>query len=153
MANLALFYSKSVEHQIRLMHAGPRYIMRDGKESYFGSAPVGRLESYSFDEFRERGLSIVVTSLKEYPHRKQYDDSPRSELEMLAPKAKRQFYANHHYIFVALTKDGRIRLDPMRHKVMGKSAMGVPAGERYISVDAKPDDFMKMIEEVALLAD
>jgi hypothetical protein len=135
------------------MHSGPRYIMKDGKESYFGSAPVGCLESFSIDEFRERGLSIVLKSLEEFHQRKVYDDSPRSELEMFAPKAKRQFYANHYYIFVTLTNDGRIRLAPMRHKVIGKSAMGIPGAERYASVDTKPEDFMKILEEVAILAD
>jgi hypothetical protein len=111
------------------------------------------LEKYSRENFLVNGLSIVLKGLEEFPRRKQYDESPRSALDLMSAGAKRKFFLSHRFVLISIAADGRLRFGPMRHKVPGKSAVSAPGGEQYARTNITPGEFLSVLEQAFSFAD
>lgn len=145
-----VWQSKSDPKQILVFHKGALFAQHERGPFYSGNVSVGNIERRSIDEFSRLGLEIIKKSLEEFPKRTQTEQSPRSELDQMSQKQKRVFFAQHRMVGIG-PEDGRLRLDPIYHL-----KIGVKGGSRepsYVSLDASPAEFIRVLQECFARAD
>lgn len=134
--------------EIVILHNAPQYVLRNGREVHFANVGFGRLERYAADEFAEQGLAIVKLSLQEFRDRKAPPNTIVCEWDLWSPTQLRKFDATHGCVIVALDPTGRLRLDRMFTKRLGKSAASGRVPARYVGLDATAEQFFAALGEM-----